>query len=146
MERFQSDGTPVGKREKKKFGKTLLIILAVVILFGASSTLVVTRQNEYKLIRQFGRVQRILTEPGVRVKIPFVETIEKDKLFERGYRGLRVIKARKTKGQGIGMYLLKQICVSNDVKLQVYTRDMKFFDGDKYCTFGVRLVFDNLIF
>ena len=77
---------------------------------------------------------------------PFVETIEKDKLFERGYRGLRVIKARKTKGQGIGMYLLKQICVSNDVKLQVYTRDMKFFDGDKYCTFGVRLVFDNLIF
>lgn len=77
---------------------------------------------------------------------PFVEKSEIDKLFERGYRGCSVIKTSKTKGQGIGMYLLKQICGANDVKLNVYTRDMKFFDGDKYCTFGVRLVFDNLIF
>lgn len=76
---------------------------------------------------------------------PFVETTEIDKLFERGYRGYRVLKAGKTKGQGIGMYLLKQICESNDVKLHVYTKDMRLFEGEKYCTFGVRLEFDDLI-
>ena len=76
MERFNSDGSPVGKKEKKKVGKSLLIILVVILLFGLANTCIVTRQNEYKLIRQFGRVQRIITEPGISVKIPFVETID----------------------------------------------------------------------
>lgn len=47
------------------------IVLAVVLL-GASVT--VTAQNEYKLVRQFGKVKRIIDQPGIRLKIPFLET------------------------------------------------------------------------
>lgn len=46
-------------------------VLAVVLL-GASVT--VTAQNEYKLVRQFGKVKRIIDQPGIRLKIPFLET------------------------------------------------------------------------
>jgi membrane protease subunit HflC len=40
------------------------------------SSCVVTRQNEYRLIRQFGRVQRVISTPGLSFKIPFIETVD----------------------------------------------------------------------
>ncbi|MCI6888125.1 MAG: protease modulator HflC [Lachnospiraceae bacterium] len=49
-----------------------LLVLAMVILGGAS--LVITYPNEYKLIRQFGEIVRVVEEPGVSFKIPFIQT------------------------------------------------------------------------
>lgn len=48
--------------------------LAVVLLLGSS--LVITQQNEYKLIRQFGKVSRIIDTPGISLKIPFFESAD----------------------------------------------------------------------
>ncbi|MDD7219186.1 MAG: SPFH domain-containing protein, partial [Clostridia bacterium] len=50
----------------------IICIAAAVVLSGASVT--VTAQNEYKLIRQFGKVKRVISEPGISMKIPFLET------------------------------------------------------------------------
>ena len=52
----------------------VIIGIAVVALAGASVT--VTQQNEYKLIRQFGKVDRVISEPGIRFKIPFIESTQ----------------------------------------------------------------------
>ena len=52
----------------------VIIGIAVVALAGASVTL--TQQNEYKLIRQFGKVDRVISEPGISFKIPFIESTQ----------------------------------------------------------------------
>lgn len=48
---------------------------AAVLIVGVSSV-IVTEQNEYKLIRQFGKVNRVLDTPGISFKVPFVETAD----------------------------------------------------------------------
>ena len=34
----------------------------------------VTKENEYKVIRQFGKIDHVETEAGVSFKVPFVQT------------------------------------------------------------------------
>lgn len=49
----------------------LLVLALVIVLFGG---LVVTHPNEYTIIRQFGAVVRIIDQPGLSFKMPFVQT------------------------------------------------------------------------
>ena len=57
----------------KKIG-ILIGVSAVVVAVGASVT--VTQQNEYKLIRQFGKVDRVISLSGISFKIPFIESTQ----------------------------------------------------------------------
>lgn len=57
----------------KKVG-ILIGVVAVVVAVGASVT--VTQQNEYKLIRQFGKVDRVISSSGISFKIPFIESTQ----------------------------------------------------------------------
>lgn len=60
----------------KKFLK--VILAAIVVLFFASSfCFVVTEEDEYSLIRQFGKIDHVETEAGVSFKIPFIQSVEK---------------------------------------------------------------------
>lgn len=52
----------------------LIGVVAVVVAVGASVT--VTQQNEYKLIRQFGKVDRVISSSGISFKIPFIESTQ----------------------------------------------------------------------
>jgi len=76
MERFNADGTPKKEGKSKKIGTSFLAVLVVLAIFLGSASSIVTHQNEYKLVRQFGKVQRVITEPGFSLKIPFVETVD----------------------------------------------------------------------
>ena len=58
---------------KKKIIGIFLAILAVVLL---ASSVVITKENEYSLIRRFGKVDRIIDNPGITFKIPFMETVD----------------------------------------------------------------------
>ncbi len=78
FERFNSDGTKKKNKKDKKgagFGVVVafIVVLAVALL---GNSMVVTKQNQFKLIRQFGRVQRVVTESGLSFKIPFVESVD----------------------------------------------------------------------
>ena len=57
----------------KKVG-ILIGVAAAVEAVGASVT--VTQQNEYKLIRQFGKVDRVISSSGISFKIPFIESTQ----------------------------------------------------------------------
>ena len=57
----------------KKVG-ILIGVAAVVVAVGAS--VIVTQQNEYKLIRQFGKVDRVISSPGISFRIPFIESTQ----------------------------------------------------------------------
>ena len=52
----------------------LIGVATVVVAVGASVT--VTQQNEYKLIRQFGKVDRVISSSGISFKIPFIESTQ----------------------------------------------------------------------
>ncbi|GLB58468.1 protease modulator HflC [Cytobacillus sp. NCCP-133] len=56
-----------------KLGLILVIIIAaLVILF---SNLFIVKEGEFKVIRQFGEVVRIESEPGLSYKIPFIQSV-----------------------------------------------------------------------
>ncbi|MDY5699880.1 MAG: protease modulator HflC [Lachnospiraceae bacterium] len=59
----------------KKAGKAIVIVIIVLVLFLGLSSLVITRENEYTVIRQFGKIDHVQTEAGVSLKLPFVQTV-----------------------------------------------------------------------
>ena len=58
--------------------KTLKILIpvvcAVLLIIVLGGSLVVTQANEYTIIRQFGAVVRIIDQPGLSLKTPFVQS------------------------------------------------------------------------
>ena len=58
---------------KKKMAAGLGIFTVGAIALASSLT--VAQQNEYQLVRQFGKVKRIIEEPGIYFKVPFVESV-----------------------------------------------------------------------
>ena len=53
----------------------LIIILFAALIIGSSS-IVVTNENEYSLIRQFGKIDHIVENAGVSFKIPFIQSVD----------------------------------------------------------------------
>ncbi|MDD7078971.1 MAG: protease modulator HflC [Lachnospiraceae bacterium] len=57
--------------------KKIAAVLIVVVLLGIlGSSVVVTAEDEYTLVRQFGRISKVVDQPGVSMKIPFVQTTD----------------------------------------------------------------------
>ncbi|MBD5537380.1 MAG: protease modulator HflC [Lachnospiraceae bacterium] len=61
----------------KTFKKVALIAIIFLLLIIGSSCFVITQEDEYSLIRQFGKVDHVVTEAGVSFKLPFVQTVDK---------------------------------------------------------------------
>ncbi len=53
--------------------KVIGVVAAVALLATGLSSIVVTYPNEYKLIKQFGEIVRVVETPGVSVKVPFIQ-------------------------------------------------------------------------
>jgi len=63
----------------KKLNKNpifILILLVIGILLFFNS-IVVVQENEYGLVKQFNKVNRIISSAGINVKIPFIQTVDK---------------------------------------------------------------------
>lgn len=61
------------KKTLKKMTGTIAGLAVIIVLLGS---VVVTNENEYKLIRQFGRVERVIDTAGVTLKLPFIQTAD----------------------------------------------------------------------
>lgn len=61
--------------------KSIAGILFLIIFLGAiivlSTSLVVTKENEYSIIKRFDKIDRIIENSGLSFKTPFVETVDK---------------------------------------------------------------------
>ena len=67
---------------------------------------------------------------------------EMRRLTERGYRASEIVHAKKIKGNGLGLYLLDQICVANKVAYDIRKgKETKILGGQEYKPFIVTLVF-----
>lgn len=49
-------------------------ILAVLII--GASCIVVTQENQYSLVRQFGKIDHVVSEAGISFKLPFIQTVD----------------------------------------------------------------------
>ncbi len=58
---------------KKKIVRYIIAVVAVLALVILANSLVITYNNEYNLVRVFGKVDRVVTKSGLSFKIPFVE-------------------------------------------------------------------------
>jgi modulator of FtsH protease HflC len=60
-------------RKYSKFGLFLIILLSLLIFIFTNVFIV--KQGEYKVIRQFGEVVRIVKDPGLNYKVPFIQSV-----------------------------------------------------------------------
>lgn len=65
------------KKDRKKFGAFIPVIIILVLIIGFSASLVITYPNEYTVVKQFGKIVSIKEEPGVSFIIPIIQTQEK---------------------------------------------------------------------
>ncbi len=71
-ERYTSNGKPV--KEKKR--GPLPWIIAVIVLMIITSGIVICHEDEYKLVRRFGRVERTIASAGLYFKVPIIESVD----------------------------------------------------------------------
>ena len=58
---------------KKSLKISIPVLILVLII--SSGCFVTTHQNEYTIVRQFGAVVKIVDEPGLSMKVPFIQSI-----------------------------------------------------------------------
>lgn len=63
-------------RQKKVLPKIIILVVTVVALWILSMSIVVTKEDEFTLVKQFGRVDKVITTAGLSFKTPFVETVD----------------------------------------------------------------------
>lgn len=60
--------------------KGLTGILVLILLIAGAITLIsstiVTRENEYTLVKRFGKIERVNSEAGLTLRTPFIETVD----------------------------------------------------------------------
>ena len=59
-------------RRYTKIGIFMVLLLAMILFIFAN--LFIVKEGEYKVIRQFGEAVRIVDEPGLNYKIPFIQS------------------------------------------------------------------------
>lgn len=64
----------MSKLKKAKSIWKYILVLAALLLLGNS--IVICQENEYKLIRQFGKVQRVVSASGLTFKAPFIQSVD----------------------------------------------------------------------
>ncbi|MED1442391.1 protease modulator HflC [Aeribacillus composti] len=57
-----------------RLGSVIAGLFACLLLLF--SNVFVVKENEYKVVRQFGEVVKIIEKPGLHLKIPFIQTVE----------------------------------------------------------------------
>ncbi|MBP5185364.1 MAG: protease modulator HflC [Lachnospiraceae bacterium] len=60
-----------------RYGRYIFVaILAIVVFLLIDSAYIVTYENQYTLVKQFGKVEKIVSDPGLSLKIPFIQTTD----------------------------------------------------------------------
>lgn len=75
--KYNHDSLYTERNYMKTFKKVALAAVIFLLLIIGSSCLVITQEDEYSLIRQFGKVDHVVTEAGISFKLPFVQTVDK---------------------------------------------------------------------
>lgn len=60
----------------RKWIKTGIVILTtLLLLFLIFTNIFIVKEGEYKIVRQFGEIKRVISDPGIHIKVPFIQTV-----------------------------------------------------------------------
>lgn len=60
----------------RKWIKTgIFLFIIVLLLFTLLTNMFIVKEGEYKIVRQFGEIKRVINEPGINFKLPFIQTV-----------------------------------------------------------------------
>lgn len=62
---------------KKKIGKTFVGIVIIIVLAAVTGCFYTVQPNQYVAVRQFGKIVKIESETGLKVKIPVIQNIQR---------------------------------------------------------------------
>lgn len=71
-----NDNNSSPKKFRLIFSDWLLIVMVLALILFLSSA-VVTRQDQFSIILQFGKIVRVVDEPGLTFKIPVIQNVER---------------------------------------------------------------------
>ncbi|WP_433743593.1 protease modulator HflC [Falsibacillus pallidus] len=83
MNRNESQRTGMEWRKYIKSG--LLLLLFFVILGILFANIFIVKEGEYRVVRQFGEVVRIEDTPGIKFKIPFIQSVSTLPKYQMSY-------------------------------------------------------------
>ena len=63
-------------KSKKVVLRSLLPLIIAVVIVLFSNAIVITQHNEYKIIREFGKIVKIVDTSGLSFKMPFIQTTQ----------------------------------------------------------------------
>lgn len=69
---------------KKNIGKVFGIVVVVVALIVVLNSAFVIRENQYGIVKEFGKIEKVIAEPGLYFKLPImqeVDTVSKELLL-----------------------------------------------------------------
>jgi membrane protease subunit HflC len=62
--------------EWKKYSKlAVFLVITIGLVLFLLNNLFIVQQGEFRVVRQFGEVVRVIEEPGLNVKIPFIQSV-----------------------------------------------------------------------
>lgn len=64
-------------KKAKKISGVIILFLVIAGVIVLMSSLVVTKENEFTLVKQFSKIENVISSAGLSFKVPFVETTAK---------------------------------------------------------------------
>lgn len=62
--------------DTRKFTRSAIIVTAIIAVLGILFTnIYIVKENEYKVVRQFGEVIKYENQPGLQIKVPFIQSV-----------------------------------------------------------------------
>jgi len=77
MREIEKEAAEFNKQMKKSKRTISLVVILFVALIIMLMSMVVTEQDEYSVVKQFGSIVRVESEPGVSWKIPIIQNVTK---------------------------------------------------------------------
>ena len=60
---------------KKKIGKTIGLVAIAIVLIAVLNSAFVIRENQYGIVKEFGKIEKVISEPGLYFKIPMIQEV-----------------------------------------------------------------------
>lgn len=61
---------------KKKINRIIGTVVAIILLIFIVNAMFVIRENQYGIVKEFGKIEKVVSEPGLYVKIPFIQEVD----------------------------------------------------------------------
>ncbi|WP_210468616.1 protease modulator HflC [Sporosarcina sp. 6E9] len=72
----KNPGNPKSPIEVKKYLKLTLVLTAIfAIIIILIANIFIVKENEYRVVTQFGEIKRLIKEPGINIKVPFIQSV-----------------------------------------------------------------------